>query len=50
VTVLDGTTKENRMKADLVGLETMSRWVQGEGKKTWEEYLKEFKTLIGEED
>jgi diketogulonate reductase-like aldo/keto reductase len=49
ITVLDGTTKEERMKADLLGLETVSRWIEREGKERWEQRLKEFKGLIGEE-
>lgn len=49
VSVLDGTTREVRMKADLAGLETVSRWVEGEGKARWQKRLSEFKQLIGEE-
>jgi len=49
VTVLDGTTKEARMKADLTGLEIVGAWSAGEGKEKWVQYLEEFKTLIGEE-
>jgi diketogulonate reductase-like aldo/keto reductase len=49
VTVLDGTTKQERMKADLVGLETVSKWAEGEGRERWQQQLNEFKQLIGEQ-
>ena len=49
VTVLDGTTRLERMKADLLGLETVSKWAEGEGKERWQQQLKEFKQLIAEE-
>jgi diketogulonate reductase-like aldo/keto reductase len=49
VTVLDGTTRQERMKADLVGLETVSKWAEGEGRERWQQQLNEFKQLIGEQ-
>jgi len=49
VSVLDGTTKGERMKGDLRGLEEVSRWASSEGKGKWEQRLQEFKRLIGEE-
>lgn len=48
VTVLDGTTREVRMKGDLEGLEEVGRWAEGEGKQRWEECLRRFRGLIGE--
>ena len=48
ITVLDGTTKPERMKADLEGLEIIGRWAEGEGNEMWEEHLRAFKERIGE--
>jgi diketogulonate reductase-like aldo/keto reductase len=50
VTVLDGTTKFERMKADLEGLEVASKWAGGEGKDRWVQCLNGFKQLIGENE
>jgi hypothetical protein len=50
VTVLDGTTKFERMKADLEGLEIVGKWAEGEGKEKWEEHLRVFKETIGESE
>lgn len=49
VTILDGTTREERMVGDLKGIEAVSKWIEGAGKETWEQRLKEFSDLIGEE-
>lgn len=48
VTILDGTTNEVRMKADLQGLEAVGLWAENDGKETWGKYLVGFKKLIGE--
>ena len=48
VTVLDGTTKFERMKADLEGLEIFGKWAEGEGKQGWHEHLGAFKEMIGD--
>lgn len=47
-TILDGTTSEEHMRADLDGLETVGRWAEGDGKQAWAEALETFKGLIGE--
>jgi len=49
VTVLDGTTRPERMVGDLTGLDIASAWIEKEGKATWDDQLQEFKALIGEE-
>lgn len=46
--VLNGTTKEEHMAGDLKGLETMGTMIEGPWKEKWEEWLLEFKNLIGE--
>jgi diketogulonate reductase-like aldo/keto reductase len=48
VTVLDGTTKSQRMISDLAGLDLVGKWVEGDGKEKWERRVKEFRGLIGE--
>jgi len=48
VSVLDGTTKFERMKADLEGLGVVGRWAEGEGRETWQGCLQVFKETIGE--
>lgn len=47
-TILDGTSSEAHMKADLEGVEKVGRWAEGEGKEAWTEALGKFKELIGE--
>jgi hypothetical protein len=49
VTVLDGTTNEQRMRGDVEGMEKVGKWIEKEeGKEVWEEALKEFKKLVGD--
>lgn len=48
VTVLDGTTRELRMKGDLEGLQKIGRWIEGEGKEQWKKVLGEFQRLVGD--
>lgn len=48
ITVLDGTTREGRMRGDLKGLEKVGVWAEGEGRSIWDAYLESFKKLIGE--
>ncbi|KAI0137303.1 putative aldo-keto reductase [Xylariales sp. AK1849] len=48
-TILDGTSDEEHMKADLEGIEKIGSWAEGEGKEVWPEALGKFKRLIGEE-
>jgi diketogulonate reductase-like aldo/keto reductase len=47
-TILDGTTSEAHMKADLEGVEKVGRWAEGEGQEAWTEALGKFKELIRE--
>lgn len=49
VAVLNGTTREERMVSDLVGLETVNQWVEGDGKEQWKRRLEEFRSLVGED-
>jgi hypothetical protein len=46
--VLNGTTNEERMAGDLAGLRTVGAMIEGVWKEKWEEWLGEFKDLIGE--
>lgn len=46
--VLNGTTNEERMAGDLTGLRTVGAAIEGVWKEEWEEWLSEFKDLIGE--
>ncbi|KAI0130608.1 Aldo/keto reductase [Daldinia grandis] len=47
--ILDGTTKETRMKDDLEGIGTVSAYAQSEGGlHVWSECLRNFKKQIGE--
>ena len=48
LSVLDGTTNEERMREDLEGLSKVAVWAEGQGLKEWERILLEFKELIGE--
>lgn len=48
VTVLDGTTREERMRGDLEGLELLGKWVDGEGKGKWEGLVEDFRKVIRE--
>jgi diketogulonate reductase-like aldo/keto reductase len=48
VSVLDGTTNEERMVEDLEGLDRVGRWAEGEGREEWEMILEVFKGLVGE--
>jgi diketogulonate reductase-like aldo/keto reductase len=48
VTVLDGTTNEERMVEDLEGLVKVGRWAEGEGREGWERILEDFRKLIGD--
>ncbi|KAK7921120.1 hypothetical protein PG985_009142 [Apiospora marii] len=47
--VLDGTTSEEHMRADLEGIKRIERWAAGEGREMWEDALDSFKQLIQEE-
>jgi diketogulonate reductase-like aldo/keto reductase len=46
--VLNGTTNEERMVGDLRGLSTVGSMIEGPWKEKWEEWLEEFKDLIGD--
>lgn len=48
VTVLDGTSDEAHMKEDLLGLEKVGIWAEGEGALNWAAALDVFKGLIHE--
>ncbi|KAK2006450.1 aldo/keto reductase [Colletotrichum eremochloae] len=48
VSVLDGTTNENRMKEDLEGVEKVAAWADGDGSGVWERSLAAFKSILGE--
>ncbi|EEY21021.1 conserved hypothetical protein [Verticillium alfalfae VaMs.102] len=47
--VLDGTTREEEMRADLEGVETLSRWADGDGRELWEVAVGAFKKKVGDE-
>ncbi|KAK8077442.1 hypothetical protein PG996_003612 [Apiospora saccharicola] len=47
--ILDGTTSEEHMRADLEGIKRIERWADGKGKDMWEDMLNSFKRLIQEE-
>ncbi|KAI1842724.1 hypothetical protein JX266_011045 [Neoarthrinium moseri] len=49
-TILDGTTSEEHMEADLEGVEKIGRWAEGEGKEVWLSALGKFKELIKEQE
>jgi diketogulonate reductase-like aldo/keto reductase len=46
--VLNGTTNEERMLGDLRGLSIVGLMTEGPWKEKWEEWLEEFKGLIGD--
>jgi diketogulonate reductase-like aldo/keto reductase len=48
VTVLDGTTDEAHMKEDLLGIEKVGIWAEGDGAKDWANALMAFKGIIEE--
>lgn len=48
ISVLDGTTSEVHMREDLEGIETVGRYVQGEGKEDSERTMMEFRRFIGQ--
>ncbi|CZR53980.1 related to D-xylose reductase II,III protein [Phialocephala subalpina] len=48
VSVLNGTTNQERMMRDLLTLEAVGELVQGEWKELWDGWLRDFKVVIGE--
>lgn len=49
IVVLNGTTREDTMRADLMALKNFQQWLDKDGKGTiWEKILADFKILIGE--
>lgn len=46
--ILNGTTNEERMRGDLEGLQAVGDLIEGEWTEKWDEWLLDFKTLIGE--
>ncbi len=46
--VLNGTTNEERMAGDLMGLRNVGAAIEGVWKEQWEGWLDEFKNLIEE--
>jgi len=48
LTILNGTTSEERMTGDLEGIEIVGKWAEGMGE--WGRILRQFKGLIGEVD
>lgn len=48
ISVLDGTTKEDRMVGDLMGVEMVGEWASG-NKVEWEDLMARFKELLGED-
>ena len=48
ITVLNGTTNEERMKSDLRSLGVVGGLVEGEWKEKWKGWTDEFRGLIGE--
>ncbi|KAK8025645.1 aldo-keto reductase [Apiospora arundinis] len=46
--ILDGTTSEEHMRADLEDIKQIERWAGGEGREVWEDALRRFKGLIGD--
>ncbi len=48
VAVLDGTTDESHMKEDLLGIEKVGIWAEGDGALNWAAALDVFKSLIQE--
>ena len=48
ITVLDGTSKPEKMKADLDVIQKIAIWSENEGKEEWAALLSEFKAIIGE--
>jgi len=49
LSVLDGTTKYERMISDLNGIRAVEKWAETEGSKTWQELMHEFRKLIGQD-
>ncbi|KAK9417497.1 putative NADP-dependent oxidoreductase domain-containing protein [Seiridium unicorne] len=47
-TILDGTTSQEHMQADLEGIEKVGQWAGHDGKETWMKALADFRVLIGE--
>lgn len=47
LTVLDGTTNEQHMQEDLLGIEKVGMWAEGEGKLEWGAALADFESLLG---
>lgn len=48
ITVLDGSTKDAHMKANLDGIEKVGLWTQCGGAEKWLSCLQDFKSLINE--
>lgn len=48
VVVLNGTSSGENMKEDLEGVERVREWIEKGGGDRWEEWMREFKALIGE--
>jgi len=49
VSVLDGTTREERMRGDLEGIGKVGEWIEGTGREKWLQLLGEFKGIIEED-
>jgi diketogulonate reductase-like aldo/keto reductase len=50
ISVLDGTTKEQRMLGDLMGVEMIGEWAREEmNKGEWDDLMGRFKELLGED-
>jgi diketogulonate reductase-like aldo/keto reductase len=48
LSILDGTTDPAHMQEDLLGIEAVGLWAEGEGKDEWAVALRDFKALIQE--
>lgn len=46
--MLDGTTDEEHMRADVRGLEAVRRWTEGAGRETFGQLVDDFRWVIGE--
>lgn len=47
--VLNGTTREERMRGDMEAVERLEQWVDGEGKREiWAKIVADFKLIVGE--
>lgn len=48
ITILTGPRTPETMRRDLVGVEKVAKWAQEDGRREWEQWLNEFRVIVGD--